>query len=72
MDDGIGREVDHEVVGAHALRRDFVLIPRDGPPPDRLLIVEVPDLAEDIQQQNIVRVPIGWIAVDLGTVSQLP
>src|SRR5439155_6268879 len=67
MNDSIGCEIEEEIIRPHTFNHDPIQGSRDSATPNWTLIVQVPDLAHDIQQQNAVRVQIGWIAVDLGT-----
>src|SRR2546421_8800622 len=72
VDDGINRQINKEITPSQAFDRDSLEVSLHRSLPDRVLVVEVPHLRDDIQSKCAVGIHIRRIAVYLGAVAQLP
>src|SRR2546422_11533005 len=71
VEHGIHREVRKQVIGSHASDGKTRQVSLNRAPPDFLRVVLVPNLRHEVQQQRMVGMVVGGIAVDVGQIPQL-
>src|SRR2546422_6616283 len=71
VEHGVHREVRKQVIGSHASDGKTRQVSLNRAPPDFLCVVLVPNLRHEVQQQRMVGMVVGGIAVDVGQIPQL-